>query len=97
MPTHMRQMFQPDELQNIVMSEPFSFTKGCRVMRIEAKNVMGDTTKFGSALYDLKIDPHQTAPVSDKETEERMKGYIAEYMEKNDAPEELYTRLGIVR
>lgn len=66
-------------------------------MRIEAKNVMGDTTKFGSALYDLKIDPHQTAPVSDKETEERMKGYIAEYMEKNDAPEELYTRLGIVR
>lgn len=26
-----------------------------------------------------------------------MKGYIREYMEKNDAPKELYKRLGIIK
>lgn len=37
MPTHMRQMFQPEELQNIELAGPFSFTKGCKVMKIEKK------------------------------------------------------------
>ena len=41
MPTHMRQMFQPEELQNIELAGPFSFTKGCKVMKIEKKRYDG--------------------------------------------------------
>lgn len=36
MPTHMRQMFQPEELQNIELATIF-LTKGCKVMKIEKK------------------------------------------------------------
>jgi arylsulfatase A-like enzyme len=95
MPTHMRQMFQPEELQNIELAGPFSFTKGCKVMKIEKKDMMGDTTSFGSMLFDLNEDPTQNTQIHDEAVEMRMKGYIREYMEKNDAPKELYKRLGL--
>lgn len=95
MPTHMRQMFQPEELQNIELAGPFSFTKGCKVMKIEKKDMMGDTTSFGNMLFDLNEDPTQNTQIHDEAVEMRMKGYIREYMEKNDAPKELYKRLGL--
>ena len=95
MPTHMRQMFQPEELQNIELDGPFSFTKGCKVMKIEKKDMMGDTTSFGNMLFDLNEDPTQNTQIHDEAVEMRMKGYIREYMEKNDAPKELYKRLGL--
>ena len=95
MPTHMRQMFTPEELGDIQLAGPFSFTKGCKVMKIEAKNRMGDTTSFGSALYDLEKDPSQNTVINDPKVEERMKGCILEFMKNNEAPAELYERLGI--
>ena len=95
MPTHMRQMFHPEELQDIELAGPFSFTKGCKVMKIEKKDRMGDTTSFGTMLFDLKQDPTQNTQIHDEVVETRMKGYIREYMEKNDAPKELYRRLGL--
>lgn len=94
MPTHMRMMFQPSEFEGMELAGPFSFTKGCQVMKIQKKDKMGDTTSFGSMLFDLKEDPDQTHSVLDEVVCNRMKGYIHEYMKKNDAPEELYTRLG---
>ena len=95
MPTHMRQMFQPEELQNIQLSEPFSFTKGMRLMKIKAGKSMGDTNSFGSMLYDRGTDPKETVLIEDPEVTERMKGYIAEFMTENDAPEELFERYGL--
>jgi arylsulfatase A-like enzyme len=95
MPTHMRQMFQPGELQDIALEDPFSFTKGCKVMKIEKADMMGDTTSFGSMLFDLKQDNTQNTLIHDEAVEKRMKGYIREYMKKNDAPKELYHRLGV--
>ena len=64
-------------------------------MKIEKKDMMGDTTSFGTMLFDLKQDPTQNTQIHDEAVEARMKGYIREYMEKNDAPEELYKRLGL--
>ena len=95
MPTHMRQMFGTEELQNIELAGPFTFTKGCKVMKIEKKDMMGDTTSFGTMLFDLEQDSTQNTVIHDEAVEERMKGYIKEYMDKNDAPEELYRRLGL--
>ena len=95
MPTHMRAMFRPEELRNMELAGPFSFTKGCRLMKIEAKNRMGDTTAFGSMLFDLEADPMQEHPIENEEVRKQMCAYIRESMEKNDAPKELFTRLGI--
>ena len=97
MPTHMRQMFQPKELQQIELAGPFSFTKGMKVMKIEAKNRMGDTTSFGSNLYDLETDPGQDHPLIDETIRQKMEGYIIEFMKNNDAPAELYERMGFVK
>lgn len=95
MPTHMRAMFQPEELQDVELAGPFSFTKGCKVMKIKAENRMGDTTSFGSMLFDLENDPNQEHPLEDEDVRQRMCGYIREAMERNDAPRELYERLGL--
>ncbi len=64
-------------------------------MKVEKKDMMGDTTSFGTMLFDMKEDPTQNTQIHDEDVEKRMKGYIKEYMKKNDAPEELYTRLGL--
>ena len=64
-------------------------------MKIEAKNRMGDTTAFGSMLFDLEQDPGQAHPIADEAVIARMKGYIRDCMDKNDAPAELYNRLGV--
>lgn len=95
MPTHMRAMFQPAELQDMELAGPFSFTKGCKVMKVKKTDGMGDTTKFGSMLYDLENDTTQNTVIHDPAIESRMKGYIKECMLENDAPKELYTRLGL--
>ena len=41
MPTHMRARFHPDELQEMELSEPFSFTKGVRLLKIPDKSYIG--------------------------------------------------------
>lgn len=100
MPTHMRSMFSVSELQETVLAEPFSFTKGIPVLKIasraEAEN-NGDLPhgRFGTRLYDLKNDPGQIKPIQNFEVEERMKVAMAELMRENDAPEEQYERLGL--
>lgn len=95
MPTHMRAMFSPEELCGMELAGPFSFTKGCQVMKIQGRDRMGDTTSFGSLLFDLKEDPDQSHSIEDDAICDRMKGYIREYMIKNDAPQELFERLGL--
>lgn len=95
MPTHMRAMFSVEELGDIQLAEPFSFTKGCRTMKIKSMKRMGDTTTFGAMLFDLEQDPEQEHCIRDEAVEAQMKGYIRECMEQNDAPAECYDRLGV--
>ena len=64
-------------------------------LKNEKKDMIGDTTSFGNMLFDLNEDPTQNTQIHDEAVEMRMKGYIREYMEKNDAPKELYKRLGL--
>ena len=64
-------------------------------MKIVKKDKMGDTTKFGSMLFDLETDPDQAHPLEDEIVRKRMMGYIRDCMENNDAPVELYERLGV--
>jgi arylsulfatase A-like enzyme len=94
MPCHMRAMFKTDELQKTVMSEPLSFTKGCPVMKIEARTALSQF-QYGDRLYDLEMDPGQEAPIDSPQREAMMLTALRQLMAESNAPADEYTRLGI--
>lgn len=91
----MRQPFAPRELQNLEIHEPFAFTKGCKLMKIEAGSGFVNAFQYGSKLYNLTTDPKQKEEIDDLEIELSFIQKIAEQMRKNDAPKEQFIRLGI--
>ena len=96
MPAHMRNLFSPSELQRASLAEPFSFTKGCPVLKIPAAgNPLADPAKFGTLLFDLKEDPGQLHPLDDPDKEVELANAIRVLMAENDAPEELYDVFGL--
>jgi hypothetical protein len=94
MPTHMRALFAVDELQEIDLAEPFTFTKGCRVMKIPART-WTNSHEFGTLLFDLQADPAQQFPLNDPAVEEKMLSHLVQLMHENDAPPEQFIRLGL--
>lgn len=98
MPMHMTSMFDPDELKDAVLQKPFSFTKGCPTLKLRANDYLhlaSSSVGYGHLLFDLDHDPKQLCPVEDEATEKRMIKAMAVLMKENDAPDELYDRLGI--
>jgi arylsulfatase A-like enzyme len=96
MPTHMRRTFEVEELHQIErLQEPFSFTKGCRTMKITGRPWTGDASRGKTVLYDMKSDPKQLNPIEDKAVEEKMCRHMVKLMKENDAPVEQFTRLGL--
>lgn len=96
MPTHMRGRFSVEELQNLQLTEPFPFTKGCRVLRIPAKkNPLADPARFGSRLYDVQEDPEQIIILENAAKEVELTEAIRCLMKENDAPGELYDTFGL--
>ncbi|NRT71446.1 sulfatase [Clostridium beijerinckii] len=95
MPTHMRSMFKPEELQDIQLSEPFNFTKGCKTMKIKAGRGFINAVQHGSKLFNIRNDPKQLQEIENLEEEVRLTNAIAEMMKENDAPKEQYERMGI--
>ncbi|MBN1812446.1 MAG: sulfatase [Anaerolineae bacterium] len=94
MPTHIRSLFGVDELQDIGLAEPFSFTKGCRTMRVGARPGT-NAHQFGTLLFDLAHDPGQEHPIDDPAVEEMMIRHMVRLMQENDAPLEQFERLGL--
>lgn len=94
MPCHMRSSFLPDELQKTELSNGFSFTQGCKVMKIEAKERV-DSYQYGDLLFDLKNDPCQKTPLKDEKLERCMAEKLRKAMAENDCPAEQYERIGI--
>lgn len=94
MPTHMARMFGVYELQDITLREPFTFTKGCRTMKIETSTYY-NAYRFGNLLFDLAKDPGQEDPLRDTEIEQKMIEQMLELMKKNDAPMDQYERLDL--
>jgi arylsulfatase A-like enzyme len=97
MPTHMRGPFTLAELRQATLADPFSFTKGCRLVRTPMENTWGVRSKFTTALYDLQADPQQQRPLQDAAIEKKMIGHLVGLMRWNDAPVEQYERLGLKR
>ena len=94
MPAHMRHAFNPAELQDIQLAEPFSFTKGCRTLKIAGRSWL-KPHEFGTLLFDLQQDPAQEHPLHDPAVEARMTGLLRDLMRRNDAPAEQFERLGL--
>ena len=94
MPTHMRRTFAVQELQDIRLAEPFSFTKGCRTMQIAGRSWM-NPHDFGTMLFDLQTDPNEERPIRDAKAEARMIEHLVRLMRENDAPPEQFERLGL--
>jgi len=95
MPTHMHSFFSLEELYTSELTEPFSFTKGCKTLKIKAVPFMSSQHANGNALYDLECDPQQETPIQDKDIEEQMIEKMRKLMEENDAPIEQFKRLGL--
>ena len=94
MPTHMKGFFGPDELTDIELAEPFTFTKGYRTIRARARN-WGIPPGQGHLLFDLENDPAQEHPLEDERLEARMIEMLVALMKENDAPGEQYQRVGL--
>ncbi len=94
MPTHMRNGFDPAELQDIQLAEPFTFTKGCRTMKV-AGCTWVNYHQLGTLLFDLENDPQQENPLEDAAIEARMIQHMVRLMKENDAPPEQFIRLGL--
>jgi hypothetical protein len=95
MPTHMRNMFSVEELQEIELSEPFNFTKGCRLMKIPARFWALNPAHLNTLLFDLQNDPLQKQVLQDEAVEARMIEHMLRLMTENDAPAEQYERIGL--
>lgn len=94
MPCHMNAMYSVAELGQIELAEPFSFTQGCRTMKIAASNSL-QSHAMGTLLFDLETDPGQLHPIADERLERKMQSLMVGLMRQNEAPEEQYERLGL--
>ncbi len=95
MPNHMRHRFAVAELQDIQLAEPFSFTKGCRTMKVASTQSDRRPPPRYTMLFDLAADPDQTAPIDNPTEETRLSARMSELMTANDAPPEQFERLGL--
>jgi len=96
MPMHMRTRFPVDELQEIELAGPFSFTKGCKVMKIKSGAFQRiKANKYGTLLFDMKADPKQEDPIRNEAAEKKMINHMTRLMKENDCPPEQFERLGL--
>ncbi len=99
MPTHMFHRFSPAELADIQLAEPFSFTKGCRTMKIASQGKMPGGEKvrrdMRTMLFDVQNDPEQKTPLQNPDVEATMIAHLVRHMNACDAPAEQYQRLGL--
>ncbi len=95
MPTHMASRFSVSELANTELAEPFSFTKGCPVLRIPGRPWI-NAHSFGTLLFDVETDPGQEQPIHDDQIEQQMIAHLLRLMQQHDCPHEQYERLGLV-
>ena len=82
---------------------PFDFTKGLPVLRVAHKSKVGSKTHSFhfpekmedtiNTVYDIKKDPGQTIPVSDKKIIDRLNKELMRLIKENDAPKETIIRM----
>lgn len=100
-PMHMNKRFESHELDTMELAEPFSFTKGSKLLKMRyfgrPKQIGAiDPYAHGTLLFDLESDPLQEHPIDDSNAESRMIEHMVRLMILNDAPLDQYERLGLM-
>ncbi|MEJ1158437.1 sulfatase [Prosthecomicrobium sp. N25] len=103
MPTHIRSMFTPEEMQATTLAPPRSFTKGVPLLKVPVIHRSPFYDNYGpgcllekeTRLYDLAADPGQDTPLADPNAEARMVSLMRRLMAETDAPPEAYARVGL--
>jgi hypothetical protein len=103
MPTHLRDLFTPEELTTATLAPPFPFTKGVPLLRVPVIEASPMYSNYGpgalvdreTVLFDLQTDPEQLSPIHNAEVEGRLGGLMAELMAANEAPDEAFARIGL--
>lgn len=95
MPTNIRGYFTPEQLNGAELVPGSRFTNGLPCLRIPASSSYLMAYRFGDRLYDLDEDPGETKNLLDQEQAKKWNGILTELLERVDAPEEEYVRLGI--
>lgn len=95
MPTHMHAFFSVEALRQAELAAPFAFTKGVRPLRVPAEDYVPHETVCEDMIFDLVADPAQNHPIRDAQWEVAFAARMRSIMEENDAPQELYARLGL--
>lgn len=103
MPCHMNYRFSLIELKDAELHPGFSFTKEAPVLKIRSsKNTPfhdhhgpGVQQDCKTALFDLQTDPDQEHPIDDPLIERRMVTLLIDLLLRNEAPPEVFTRLGL--
>lgn len=94
MPCHMNKQFSIEELKHMELSDGFPFTKGVKVLKVNAKSFF-NAHLFGTMLFDLENDPKQEHPIENPEVQIRLLKLMRKMMIENQAPSEQFERLGI--
>ena len=99
MPTHIYSRFTPEELQDMELVEPLSFSKNCKVLKIRALGPSHNTYQhtLGDYLFDLKEDRGQEKNLLEANPKKvaEMQALMVKLMEQTDVPEEAYVRYGL--
>ena len=103
MPTHLRDMFRPEELSRAPLAPPFPFTKGVPLLKVPVIERSPMYRNYGpgglieneTRLYDLATDPEQSNPLADLAVEARMIEMMRSLMIATDAPPEAFGRVTI--
>lgn len=97
LPTHINSLFSTEELSDMTLEKPLSFSKGCQVLKIRALKPSHNTYQhtLGDFLFDLANDPDQRNPIRDPDLERSMQERMALLMKEANAPEESYVRYGL--
>ncbi|BCJ96293.1 sulfatase [Anaerocolumna cellulosilytica] len=96
MPTHMTMPFSVTEMQGAELTEGFTFTKGCKVLRIPVTPRGADKIDK-DLLFDLEMDSKQENPVELPEIERRMTKALTLLLKDNEAPSAVYKRFGLLQ
>lgn len=85
-----------EELEEASLVPPFSFTKHMPVLKIPAPGGTDTITgTYGTLLFDLITDPRQQNPIKDGQQEAQMCLALKQLLHDNDAPGELFIRMGL--
>lgn len=95
MPMRMRRIFGKNDFENIQLVDGFSMFKGWKVMKMNSKEMFYSPFASGNMLFNTENDKLQENCILDDVLEEKYINVCNMFLDKLEAPESQYRRLGL--